>query len=122
MATPPKTILPAVVEGDTWPGIPALGPVTIDGDAPTFPAALVRLHFRRVNDPAATGLDLSSAPGGGITIVNAGTWFFSVSPIAYPAFTLAQGNWEADLEITDSAGVRTTYAVFLLPVLRQITR
>jgi hypothetical protein len=117
----PTVTLDPVVEGDTWPGVPGIGPVTINSEPFEFPIALARMHFRRVVATTTTGLDLSTDTGG-ITIVDASTWELSIPPVPYPAFSLTQGNWEADLEITDSAGTRLTVARFVLPVLRQITK
>jgi hypothetical protein len=117
----PTVTLDPVVEGDTWPGIPGIGPVTINTEPPAYAADQARLHFRRVNATTTTGIDLSTETGG-IVIVDAATWELSVPPVPYPQFSLTQGNWEADLEITDSAGTRLTVARFVLPVLRQITK
>jgi hypothetical protein len=111
--------LDPVVEGDTWGGIPGIGPVTFNTDPPAYPAAEVRMNFRKGS--GSTGIDLSTDTGG-IVIVDADTWELSVPPVPYPQFSLTQGNWEADLEITDTAGTRLTVARFVLPVLRQITK
>jgi len=42
--------------------------------------------------------------------------------VAYAQFNLTAGDWEADLEVTDSAGERLTVARFTLYITRQITR
>jgi hypothetical protein len=108
-------------QGDSWEGIPAIGPVTVNTEQPPAAAALVRMHFRRVNSTSSEGLDLSSETGG-LVIMNAETWEFMVPEIPYGEFTLTQGEWEADLEVTNVAGFRKTYAVFVLPVRREITK
>jgi hypothetical protein len=128
MPTDPTLTDPAVVTlyntraGDTWAGIPVIGPVLAQGEDPEEPpapmsAALVsaRLHFTRAGarEPAiriGTGPD-DDAP---LTIVDADTWEMTVPPVPPSVWTLAPGSYRGDLETTDADGtVRTLYRLVL---------
>jgi len=103
--------MPAHRKGDTW-GPVVIGPILINGAAPTNPASSCRWHFRTKD--GKLGLGLSSSPAGNekdIQITNAATWLFNI-----PAFVLglSAGDWDWDFEITDSAGkVLTPYSGIL---------
>jgi hypothetical protein len=91
--------------GDTFPGIPAIQ-ILINGEAPTFPIASARIHFRRIRGSAGTpDLELSTT-NLGIEITDAPTWILHI-----PAFLveLVPGTYYYDLETTDSEDTVRTY-------------
>ena len=96
--------LEPAVRGDKWQGIPAIGPVLINGVAPTFPLSRLRMQFRKAGK---LGMTLDSVPGEGIypiQISNAATWLAHI-PVVQP-LPLDAGDWEWDLEFyagTDTA-------------------
>lgn len=98
-------------EGDTWDGIPVIGPIIINEAAPGVAAARVRLRFKRVPYGAGGEIAFDSDTVEGahpITIVNPDTWEFLVPPVSYEDFTLPEGKYQGHLEITDVLGVRLT--------------
>lgn len=71
--------LSAHTHGDTWPGM-SLGPMTINGAAPTAAAASARMQFRLATT-SAMGQEFNTTGGvgiGTITIVDAVNWQFNV--------------------------------------------
>ena len=108
------------VAGDTWQGIPVIGPILINGLPPASPAERVRLTLRKV--PAATGAEKIFDSGlGNITIVNAATWEASIPEVPFANFTLPEGRYEGHLEFTDTAGVRLTTHEIHLSILEDKT-
>ena len=103
--------------GDTWQGIPTIGPIqmSVDGGALVAmpaPIASARLHWSK-GDAYPAVAKFSTTPAADespITIVNAATWELSVPPVEPDGFPLTEGNWYAHLEITDTDGtVWTTH-------------
>lgn len=90
--------LPDHVRGDRWPGIAAIGPVTIDGAAPTAPLARVRMHLRHwLLGRAVYRLDSDAAERDApIVIDHAAQWRAHV-PAVQQFVTLA-GKWRWDME------------------------
>lgn len=98
--------------GDTWPGVPTIGPIlmAVDGGAPlpmSAPIASARLHWCKGDAyPAAARLSTAPAAGEGtIVIVSAAAWELSIPPVAPDLFALTSGDWFAHLEITDTDGI-----------------
>ena len=99
------------IAGDSWQGIPVIGPIIINEAQPGAAAARVRMTLNRT--PMTTGARMMFDSDGGdgtypITIVDAQTWEFTVPGVAYSAFTLPTGNYVGHLEITDVNGERLT--------------
>jgi hypothetical protein len=100
--------------GDTWTG--ANFTTTWNGGVPPVPAASARLQFRR----DALVEELSTA-NGKLVITNAVAWDFTCLPQILENVT-KEGNWEWDLEITDTSGTVTTIAKGILQVEADVTR
>jgi hypothetical protein len=102
MSAPPVEIpLSDYWRGDKWIGM-IIGPIEINELPPPYAAASCRLHFR--TNTGKLGYAFSSNPvdnEGTIIINNAATWSFTIEPDVLP---LAEGDWEWDFEITDTAG------------------
>ena len=102
--TPITINLEPAVRGDKWQGIPTIGPVLVNGVAPTLPLARIRMQFRKAGK---LGMTLDTQPGEGIypiQISNAATWFAHI-PKVQP-LPLESGDWEWDMEFyegTDTA-------------------
>ena len=99
------------IEGDTFSGIPVIGPIIINGSAPGTAAARVQLSLQRV--PYKTGakvlFDSEEVEGSfPITIVDPDTWEFSVPEVSWENFTLPEGKYQGHLQITDISNVRLT--------------
>lgn len=109
--SPTQVTLDPMVRGDTWLGIPSLGPITIDGQPPSAAVASARMYFRRSVLDISPAYELRSSPGSGegaVSIDDAAAWVFSVPAQPLP---LAPGKWKWDMEFTDANGfVYTFYA------------
>lgn len=127
---PVEITLDPMTEGDSWDGIPVIGPIVFrhydpedeaageDGyviDDPPGPLVAARLTFAR-KDEAVNVLVCSSdvtapAPSGQhpITITDAETWALVVPPMDYADFPMTAGTWEADFEFFWGTGHKKTY-------------
>lgn len=114
----PVTVnLPAHTRGDTWnapapddPGGLTIGPIQINGLAPTESLKRCRLYFRkRIGGALGYGFTSEEVAGfGQIVITDAATWLVFIPPQALP---LEVGFWRWDFETTDNADVvRTLYS------------
>ena len=124
---PPLIILYNLRSGDTWRGVPLVGPVTvIEPDvgppavAPTYALVSVRCNLTRDGalSPAlrmATANVATAATDATITIGVAATWEFTipaVPPTAWHPSPLPAGIYTGDIETTDAAGyVLTTHTI-----------
>ena len=105
--------------GDTWDGIPTIGPLIYNGAPPEFAAARVRLTLSLVRSSVTSVAVFDTEPGEGvfpIEIVDAATWEFTIPAVPFADFVLPPGNYEGHLEITDINGVRLTTHNILLPI------
>lgn len=84
--------------GDKWGG-QSIGPVTVDGIAPTFALDRVTIEFKR---HGVVGMTLDSDGSGDylITIASAATWFFYL-PTIQP-IPLGAGIWNAYVRLYDT--------------------
>jgi hypothetical protein len=107
----PLVTLEYQTAGDTWEGIPVIGPIIINGSPPGVAAARARMKLSRVPFVAGAALSFDSEPGDSvlpITIVDADTWEFFVPEVPYTQFTLPPGDYVGHFEITDVNGKRLT--------------
>lgn len=99
------------IQGDTWPGIPVIGPILINGAQPGAAAARVQLSFTRINTATRVVVSFDSQSETGtfpINIVDAATWEFEIPEVDYGDFTVTAGKYEGHLIITDVLGKRIT--------------
>ncbi len=122
--TPAPITLPDHTRGDTWVGIPTVGPIGVSGEFDEYLTPLgttaisAKLHFIPVN--GTTPVFRCETGGGGdapILIVTAAPfWEFSVPPVSPTLFTLPVGNYIGMLQVTDSDGVKSTFHRYVLPI------
>ncbi len=105
------------VTGDTWQGIPVIGPIQIQSGETLvnfpYPLASARLHLTRLNtrSPSLT-LATSGSPMAPITISNATTWELVIPPVAPSVWAPTPGDYQGHFETTDTQGsIRTIYDV-----------
>lgn len=91
-----KIDLPDHKRGDKWPGIPAIGPVIINGSQPAQQLVRVRMQFRKGSAVYTLDSDHSTTPDAPVTITNATTWAASIP--AVQAFLPTAGLWTWDME------------------------
>ena len=122
MSYPVKISLDSHVRGDRWPGIPTIGPVTINGVQPSSALTRIRAQFR---SPRRGVFTLDSDDVGDrdapIIIGNATTWEASVPEVV--DFLPEVGDWSWDMEFYQAGfdGPRTFYHG-ILTVTPDITR
>ena len=121
--TPAPIILPDHTRGDTWLGIPTIGPigVTDGGDAYQVPVGApivaAKLHFIKVGDTVpAIAFETDGSGDAPIVIQDAANWELSVPPVAPADFPLSVGNYVGLLQITDADGIALTYHRYHLPI------
>lgn len=127
---PPFIELFNLVSGDTWRGIPQIGPVTIQGpddEAPVQPSTTlvsVRLNFTRegARSPSIRfgTMDVPDADAP-IVIDNAVTWEFSIAPVSPATWTPPAGVYTGHVETTDSDGLVLTIYKLQLTVTPDLT-
>lgn len=89
--------LPDYKVGDRWPGVPVIGPITINGVQPENALTRIRMHFvhpsgRRYRLDSDAGAE-RDAP---ITITNATTWQAQIPEIQN--FLPLDETWSWDME------------------------
>jgi hypothetical protein len=114
MPVPPTQTLDPVTEGDTWPGIPTIGPVTINQSPMPWTAESATLIFRRIGN--GCGTRELAAP---VEIVDGVTWEFTVPEIAYSSFDIREGRWEGDFKVAGE-GKKLTIVRFIIPIGRTV--
>lgn len=104
--------------GDTWQGIPTIGPILISVDdapaaSPSAPLASARLHLTRNGDSEPTlKIGMDPADDAPLLIVDAATWEMSIPEVSKSVFNPVPGIYTGDLETTDSDGrVLTTHHI-----------
>jgi len=117
MSKPAIGNLEPIVYKDTWDGLPNCS-FSSDGSAFSANLALVRMFFK--NADSITGLELSSATSGQITITDASAWVFDIEAIE--EFPLAVGEWYWSIETTDANDIRKTYVAGSIEVLDDATK
>jgi len=110
----PTVQLEPHIAGDTWQGIPVIGPFTINDAPPESPVARVRLTMTRSGGHQSRTFDSAD---GSIVIVDADTWECSIPPVPFANFTLPPGTYSGQLEFTDEDGVRLTTHNVVLTIL-----
>lgn len=104
------------VAGDTWQGVPVIGPITINAQAPGVTAARVRMTLTRT--PSGPSVEFDSDAGLlPITIVDEDTWEFTIPPVDFDDFPVTAGQYSGHLEITDASGERLTTHELRMTVL-----
>lgn len=111
------------VRGDTWPGIPQCGPISVDGAAPSSALSSVAMTFRRIPSDVAPAYTLvSGTPGvgqGQLTILDAARWTFMAPQQGLP---LPMGRWHFDVQYTDAAGHILTLMIGTIRVVADYTQ
>jgi hypothetical protein len=116
--TPALVQLENHVAGDTWQGIPVIGPILINALQPGVAAQRVEMSLSRTPTGPSFQFDTEAADGVlPITIVDADTWEFMVPPVGFDDFTVTPGKYEGHLAITDAAGERLTTHELRMTVL-----
>jgi hypothetical protein len=115
--TPAIITLEDHVSGDTWQGVPVIGPIQIlSGVTLTnfpYPIASARLNMTRIgtSNPSLT-LASTGSPMAPITITDAADWQLVIPPVAPATWTPTPGQYQGHFEITDTQGtVITIYDV-----------
>lgn len=98
-ALPARYNFPPAVSGDRWQPMPAIGPILIGGQAPTFPLVRARMQFRDATGELGMTLDSEDVPGrdGEILISSPETWLMHLPLI--PSLPLAVGTWNYSLRL-----------------------
>lgn len=111
---PAQVQLETVVRGDTWTGIPTIGPVTIGGVRPTTHLGKVVMTFaRRPGIPPAYVLSSAPVTGQGtIVIDDAAQWIFHMPP---QPLVLADGVWQFEIQLQDVTASPNT--LVLTPIM-----
>lgn len=101
------------VSGDTWQGIPVIGPIQIQSGSSfanfPYPLELVRLHLARLGSKKAS-LTLSSSGSSmaPIDILDANTWQMAIPPVAPSVWSPEPGNYQGHFECSDEQGTIIT--------------
>lgn len=111
----PSLTLDSVTEGDSWIGIPSIGPVLFDGAYSANALERASLVFTR---NGVAGLSFDSADNGSLplTITNENEWLMTVPPVGFPDFTLGAGEWTGRLRLISNGTGKLTVCEFVLPV------
>jgi len=125
--TPAIITLEDHVSGDTWQGIPIIGPIQIlSGVTLTnfpYPIASARLTLARVGSYAsALTLASSGTRMAPITVVDAAAWQLAIPPVSPAVWTPAAGSYRGHFEFTDTQGTVTTIYDVRMTVLPDKTR
>ncbi len=120
---PPIIILFNHVAGDTWVGIPTIGPLQVENPddgtmtRPGVPLDSATLEWT-LEGAAAPALVISSAVGAAapLSLVSAIQWELSVPPIGPEIFNLPAGKYLGRLKTIDSTGVVFTLHWYRLTV------
>ena len=103
--TPGRYPLEPFTAGDTWDGIPRVA-IMINGVPPVSPLAIIRMRFTLADSADDTVIEISLA-GGGITLVSAANWIFTIPPQAMPGLTV--GRWSWHIETISASNIKKTY-------------
>jgi hypothetical protein len=115
------------VSGDTWQGIPVIGPIQIlSGETLiNFPHAIAsaRLNFSRIAAPFPVfAMSTSGDAMAPIIIVDADAWELAIPPVSPDIWTPAPGSYQGHLETTDTEGTVLTIYDIRFTVLPDKTR
>jgi hypothetical protein len=125
--TPAIIILEDHVSGDTWQGVPVIGPIQIlSGETLTnfpYPIASVRLNISRIGGHRVSlTLASSGTPMAPITITDVDTWELVIPPVAPSVWTPPDGDYQGHFEVTDSQDTIITIYDVRFTVLPDKTR
>ena len=128
MSTPAKITLEDHYKGDWWEGM-VIGPVLVNGVAPTATLISCKMQFRDEWDEL--GHEFNTTPGAGIgtiTIDDAATWEITVPPQLLNLLTDESENgknnsktWYLDFQTTDSDGAILTLYRGTIKVLEDVS-
>ena len=100
-------------KGDTWQGIPSIGPILFNGIQPTSQLDRIRMQIRSAGPTGTLVLTFDSETGDEdyeITITDATTWEAEIAEIPEDEFDLAAGPYYWSMRFWDKDGVaRTLY-------------
>ena len=118
--TPAPVALEDHTAGDTWPGIPTIGPIVISINgatavAPTYPLASARIHLTREGSPLpAIKIGCAADDDAPLIIISGADWQMSVPRVSHTIFPRLPGLYTGQLETTDTQGtVLTTHSLSL---------
>lgn len=99
--------------GDTWQGIPEIGPI-VDETTGTVPgsamvSAELWLYLDDGTDPFKIATSEAVGEEAPINIVSAANWELTIPAVAAATFPAGVGEWHGKLKITDAAGEKLTY-------------
>jgi hypothetical protein len=115
MAKPVHIELSPVVINDTWGGLTDCQ-FTSNGNAFSENLNEVRMHFRDSDNAIAREMNSTN---GGVTIIDASNWQFTVNPIT--SLTFSAGTYFWSIETTDTNGKIKTYVSGTLNVVQDAT-
>lgn len=116
--------LEAFTAGDHWKALAPGMSIQVAGFPPALPLTKVRLRFKPkglpANDPRNSDRVELTSEGDSpeIIIDNAAAWTFHAPSQPVPA--LLAGEWDFNIELTDSAGTVETYVRGVQPVLSDV--
>lgn len=99
-----QTELPPMVAGNTWDGIPQIGPIRFNEPAPPSNLVKIEMSFRMAATDINPAYVISTVAGPGIgtaVIDDAALWTGHIPPQALP---LAAGIWRWNLRFTAADG------------------
>lgn len=115
--TPAIITLEDHVSGDTWQGIPVIGPIQIQSGETLvnfpYPIASARLNLTKLGacTPSLT-LATTGSPMAPIYFVEVDTWEMEIPPVSPEVWTPTPGQYQGHFETTDTNGtVLTIYDV-----------
>ena len=125
--TPATITIEDHVSGDTWQGIPVIGPIQIQSgeDLVNFPYAIAsaRLNFSRIASPSPVfTLATEGSPMAPITIEDPDAWELSIAPVSPEVWTPAPGSYQGHFETTDTEGTVLTIYDIRMTVLPDKTK
>jgi hypothetical protein len=106
------------ISGDTWDGVPCIGPVLFGGVAPPNPVLAARMHFVEADGyPPSVKLATNPLADEAPILITGdpATWEFTIPPVSPDLFNLPPGLWLWGFKTWDSTGYeRTLYHGSLL--------
>lgn len=99
--------------GDTWQGIPTIGPIVDEATGTTPGSEMGSAELWLYRDAIDTPFKLSTVVLGRHAPINIfgnpANWELSIPPVAAATFPPGVGEWHGKLKITDAAGEKLTY-------------
>ena len=120
--TPSNIQLDSHVSGDTWQGIPVIGPILNGTEAMPVAAASARLTLAKSGSRSnAFTLGSTGTVDAPITLVNGADWSFVIPEVSKEVWTPPPGTYTGHFEVTDTAGAILTVYQLTLQVLSDLT-